>query len=96
MSGAVTLPNGTTQMMLGKLFGSDRRDRSRKRAALEKVLAKLESTREKLENEITANNGSAPNRKRLEIRLRTNRKQREKTVLLLEALDLEGVVTLTG
>jgi len=75
-------------MKLRDFLSSDGLDRSRKRAALERLLSKLENTREKLEKDIAANSSGAK-RRHLEIKLRTNRKQREKTVLLMEQLEHE-------
>ena len=75
-------------MKLRDISRSDSLDRSRKRAALERLLAKLERTREKLEREISAN-GSGAGLSHLEIRLKTNRRQREKTATLIEELNCE-------
>ena len=73
-------------MKFTDIFKPDGFDRSRKREALRKVLAKLETTQGWLEKEIEAN-GSGTKRRHLDVRLRTNRKQREKTKMLIAELD---------
>ena len=73
-------------MKFTDIFRSDGFDRSRRREALQKVLAKLETTQDRLEKEIEAN-GSGTKRRHLDVRLRTNRKQREKTKMLIAELD---------
>ena len=73
-------------MKLTDFFRSGRLDRSRKRKALQKVLAKLQTTQSWLEKEI-ASNRSGTKRRHLEIRLKTNRKQSEKTRKLIAELD---------
>ena len=76
-------------MKLSDLLNLNKLKFSRKRRAFEKLLVKLDKTHERLEQAI----GNAPSnaeRKRLEVKLRTNRKHREKTRLLIEELDRGG------
>lgn len=68
---------------------SDSLDRSRKLEALQSVMAKLEKTRDKLEQEIAAK-GTGGNRRRLEIKLMTNRRQRDKAAKLIAEFDQGG------
>ena len=68
---------------------SDSLDRSRKLEALQSVMAKLDSTRDKLEAEIAAG-GTAGGRRRLEIKLMTNRRQRDKAAKLIAVYDQGG------
>ena len=68
---------------------SDSLDRSRKLEALQSVMAKLTRTRDKLEKKIAAT-GSAGDRRRLEIKLMTNRRQRDKAAALIADFDQGG------
>ncbi|MGI9412543.1 MAG: hypothetical protein ACR2PM_02680 [Hyphomicrobiales bacterium] len=73
-------------MRLTDLFRSEETKRSRKRQAFQKVLAKLEKTRDKLERDLNTV-GSKAKLKHLQNRLKTNGKQREKAKQLIAELD---------
>ena len=72
-------------MRLIGLFNAAERKCAQEREALRKVLAKLDRTHDKLEKGLKAERSKA-NQKRLEIRLRTNRRHREKAEALLADL----------
>lgn len=76
-------------MRLIGLFNAVERKCSKEGEALRKVLAKLDQTHDKLEKGLKSEQSKA-NQKRLEIRLRTNRRQREKAEALLVELVRKG------
>ena len=79
-------------MKLRDLFNSDDLKRSKKRKALQKILIKLEKTRDKLERELKSEE-LPPKIKKLEIRLKTNKKHRKKVKFLLSELDKNAPAT---
>lgn len=79
-------PNGTVQMKIMDLFNSDKLKRSQKRKAFKTITAKLDKTKDKLEKELKAEDSKAKI-KRLEAKLKTNKKQRKKAKMLLADLD---------
>lgn len=76
-------------MKLSDLFVLDSLKFSKKRKAFEKLLVKLDRTHERLEQDIRVSR-SDTERRRLEIKLKTNRRHREKTRNLIASLDLSG------
>lgn len=72
-------------MRLVGLFNAAERKCSQEGEALRKILAKLDRTHDRLENSLKAEQSKA-NQKHLEIRLRTNKRQREKAEGLLAEL----------
>ncbi len=72
-------------MRLVGLFNAAERKCSQESEALRKILAKLDRTHDRLENGLKAEQSKA-NQKRLEIQLRTNKRQREKAEGLLAEL----------
>lgn len=73
-------------MKLKDIFEMSDAKRSRKLAALKKVLKKLEKKRSKIETEIK-NSDSAKKVKKLKIALKANKRHREKARKLIDELE---------
>ena len=76
-------------MKLNDFLNLDELKFSGKRKAFAKLLVKLDKTHERLEQAFSADNSDAE-RKRLEIKLKTNRKHREKIRMMIAELDRHG------
>ena len=81
----ITLWEGFMPVKLRELFSSDRLKDGKKRKALKKVLHKLEKKRDKLEIDFRAESAKKK-RKKLLLKLKTNKRHRRKAKELIAAL----------